>query len=61
MSEDARAPSAKSGRPLTFRAYRDGEHRRASWRDATFNEDRSHKCPAYVHRTPPCQAGCPSG
>lgn len=46
---------------LTLRAYRDGAHQWASWRDAIFNEDRSHKCPVYVHRTPPCQASCPSG
>eukprot|EP00494_Astrolonche_serrata_P020169 UN20386 len=26
-----------------------------------FNEDTSHKCPTYVHRTPPCQGSCPSG
>ncbi len=26
-----------------------------------FQADHSYKCPTYVHRTPPCQAGCPSG
>ena len=46
---------------LTFRAYNDGEHRWKNWQDAIFNEDRSHKCPTYVHRTPPCQGSCPSG
>ena len=46
---------------LTFRAYQDGEHRWARWQDDIFTEDRSHKCPTYVHRTPPCQGSCPSG
>ena len=45
----------------TFRAYTDGEHRWASWQENIYNEDRSHKCPTYVHRTPPCQGSCPSG
>lgn len=26
-----------------------------------FQADHSYKCPTYVHRTPPCQASCPSG
>jgi glutamate synthase (NADPH/NADH) small chain len=26
-----------------------------------FVEDTSHKCPTYVHKTPPCQGSCPSG
>ena len=54
-------PSKAREQNLTFRAYTDGEHRWASWQDAIFNEDRSHKCPTYVHRTPPCQGSCPSG
>ncbi len=46
---------------LTFRRYEDGDH---VWDDLTsqiFNEDTSHKCPTYVHRTPPCQGSCPAG
>ncbi len=46
---------------LTLRAYQDGEHRWAQWQDNIFAEDSSHKCPTYVHRTPPCQGSCPSG
>ena len=46
---------------LTLRAYKDGDHRWKSWQDNIFNEDRSHKCPTYIHRTPPCQGSCPSG
>ncbi len=26
-----------------------------------FQADHSHKCPTYVHKTPPCQGSCPSG
>lgn len=54
-------PDQTANENLTLRAYQDGEHRWASWQDAIFNEDRSHKCPVYVHRTPPCQGSCPSG
>ena len=46
---------------LTFRAYRDGDHRWEDWQEAIFSADHSHKCPTYVHRTPPCQGSCPSG
>ncbi|MGF1546007.1 MAG: NAD(P)-binding protein [Thiotrichales bacterium] len=46
---------------LTFRKFEDGDYK---WDDLTakiFKEDTSHKCPTYVHRTPPCQGSCPSG
>lgn len=46
---------------LTFRAFRDGDHEWDSMHDKIFNADHSHKCPVYVHRTPPCQGSCPSG
>ncbi len=46
---------------LTFRMFRDGDHERRSWKEAIFEGDHSHKCPVYVHRTPPCQGSCPSG
>ncbi|MBK1723178.1 NAD(P)-binding protein [Thiocystis violacea] len=45
----------------SWRRFEDGEH---VWDDLTqkiFNEDHSHKCPTYVHKTPPCQGSCPSG
>jgi len=29
--------------------------------DKIFQADHSHKCPTYVHKTPPCQGSCPSG
>jgi len=46
---------------LTFRRYRDGDHEFHDWQEQIFEQDRSHKCPTYVHRTPPCQGSCPSG
>ncbi|MGF1643152.1 MAG: NAD(P)-binding protein [Thiotrichales bacterium] len=46
---------------LTFRKFEDGSHTWDALTDKIFNEDRSHKCPTYVHRTPPCQGSCPSG
>ena len=46
---------------LTFRKFEDGEHDWGSMHDKIFVADESHKCPVYVHRTPPCQGSCPSG
>ena len=46
---------------LTFRRYQDGDHEWGSMATKIFNEDTTHKCPTYVHRTPPCQGSCPSG
>jgi len=46
---------------LTFRKFEDGVHRWRSAGENIFNEDRTYKCPTYVHRTPPCQGSCPSG
>ena len=46
---------------LTFRAFEDGQHKWEDWQEAIFSADHSHKCPTYVHRTPPCQGSCPSG
>jgi len=46
---------------LTKRRYKDGDHAHLPWVDEIFTADASHKCPTYVHRTPPCQGSCPSG
>ena len=46
---------------LTFRLFQDGDNEWASNVDRIFKADTSHKCPTYVHRTPPCQGSCPSG
>ncbi len=46
---------------FTFRRYKDGDNKPRELRDQIFVADKSYKCPTYVHRTPPCQASCPSG
>lgn len=46
---------------LTFRKYDDGDYEWGNFGDQIFEGDTSHKCPTYVHRTPPCQGSCPSG
>lgn len=45
----------------TFRKFQDGEETWDRMNDKIMRGDASHKCPVYVHRTPPCQANCPSG
>ena len=45
----------------TFRKFRDGEAAWPSLEEQIFSADHSHRCPVYVHRTPPCQGGCPAG
>ena len=46
---------------LTQRRFKDGDHAHRPWQEEIFIADASHKCPTYVHRTPPCQGSCPSG
>jgi len=46
---------------LTKRRFKDGDHAHRPWTEEIFVADASHKCPTYVHRTPPCQGSCPSG
>ncbi len=46
---------------LTFRKFEDGDQDWGGFDKKIFKEDTSHKCPTYVHRTPPCQGSCPSG
>jgi len=59
MSAPASKTEAKSGH--TFRRFKDGEHEWRSAQEKIFAGDESDKCPVYVHKTPPCQASCPSG
>ena len=49
-------------RNRTFRRYEDDEPT-DNWElsERIFEQDRSYKCPTYVHRTPPCQGSCPAG
>lgn len=46
----------------TFRRFEEGETDE-DWdlEEKIFQQDKSHKCPTYVHKTPPCQGSCPSG
>ncbi len=46
---------------LTKRRFKDGDNSHRPWQEEIFTADASHKCPTYVHRTPPCQGSCPSG
>lgn len=45
----------------TFRRFKDGDSEWKSLQERIFAGDESDKCPTYVHKTPPCQASCPSG
>jgi dissimilatory sulfite reductase flavoprotein subunit len=46
----------------TFRRFEEGEMP-SDWEleEQIFSQDHSHKCPTYIHKTPPCQGSCPSG
>ncbi|MDP6705741.1 MAG: NAD(P)-binding protein [Alphaproteobacteria bacterium] len=57
MSETTAAETARR----TWRRYQDGDHEPPPLEEKIFVADHSHKCPTYVHRTPPCQGSCPSG
>ena len=54
-------PSSTAAKPLTFRRYKDGDHKPLPWQQEIFDADHSHKCPTYIQSTPPCQGSCPSG
>jgi NADPH-dependent glutamate synthase beta subunit-like oxidoreductase len=59
MSAPVTKPEPKIGH--TFRRFKDGDHEWRSNQERIFAGDESDKCPIYVHKTPPCQASCPSG
>jgi glutamate synthase (NADPH/NADH) small chain len=46
---------------LTFRRFKDGDSKHLPWSEEIWQASWTHKCPTYVHRTPPCQGSCPSG
>jgi NADPH-dependent glutamate synthase beta subunit-like oxidoreductase len=46
---------------LSWRRYEDGDDTWKALTQKIFVQDTSHKCPTYVHKTPPCQGSCPSG
>ncbi|RTZ62552.1 MAG: glutamate synthase, partial [Gammaproteobacteria bacterium] len=53
--------NTKRGDSHTFRKFEEGDHEWGSLHDKVFVADKSHRCPTYVLRTPPCQGSCPSG
>lgn len=53
--------SKLKGKSHTFRRFKDGDNQWKSMHDKIFVADTSHKCPTYIHKTPPCQGSCPSG
>jgi len=54
-------PSEEMNTKLTWRRFEDGADNWPSLTEKIFVQDTSHKCPTYVHKTPPCQGSCPSG
>ena len=46
---------------LNYRRYEEGDDKWEDLQENIFQASWSHKCPTYVHRTPPCQGSCPSG
>jgi len=46
---------------LSWRRFEDGDNVWDNLTQQIFVQDTSHKCPTYVHKTPPCQGSCPSG
>ncbi len=46
---------------LTFRQFEEGENEYDGFDELVVHGGGSDMCPTYVHRTPPCQASCPSG
>ncbi len=46
---------------LTWRRYNDGDAAPYEGEEKLMTAGYTHKCPTYVHRTPPCQGSCPSG
>ena len=54
-------PSEEMNTNLTWLRYKEGDDEWSDLTDQIFVQDTSHKCPTYVHKTPPCQGSCPSG
>jgi glutamate synthase (NADPH) small chain len=61
MATPVNKPKLTSKEGYTHRRYKDGEHKWRSWQEQIFIADETDKCPTYIHKTPPCQASCPSG
>ena len=46
---------------ISFRRFEDESSEYDALKEQIFQAGWSHKCPTYIHRTPPCQGSCPSG
>ncbi|MEB4592415.1 NAD(P)-binding protein [Candidatus Thiothrix sp. Deng01] len=57
----ATAPNDSKLQGHTFRRFKDGDSEWDNMHDKIFVQDTTHKCPTYIHKTPPCQGSCPSG
>ncbi len=55
------ASKEEMSKNLTFRRYAEGDTKQEAWDEHIFQAGWSHKCPTYIHRTPPCQGSCPAG
>ena len=54
--------ASKEDMNISFRRFEDNETDTSyDWDEYIWQASWSHKCPTYVHRTPPCQGSCPSG
>ncbi len=54
-------PTEEMKKEFNFRRFEDGDNEWDDWSDMIFQQDTSHKCPTYIHKTPPCQGSCPAG
>ena len=54
-------PSKEMTEKLTWRRFEDGDYEWGDLTDKIFQAGWTHKCPTYIHKTPPCQGSCPSG
>ena len=54
-------PTDQMKSTLNYRRYEEGDDQWDDWSELIFVQDTSHKCPTYIHKTPPCQGSCPSG
>ncbi len=59
MAAPEKTKEVKPG--FTFRKFKDDDQEWPSLQARIFTADETDKCPTYVHKTPPCQASCPSG
>ncbi len=61
MATPVNKPKVEAKPGFTHRRYEDGDHVWNRMQEKIFIADETDKCPTYVHKTPPCQASCPSG